>query len=326
MSGNLMWHTTYYYDPGYKQDYATCFVLDTSRNVYVAGVSHTLAAGNIDNSLLKINPNGVIQWASVYKGIGGNNQCGNIVPAMAVTPDGSAIYYTTFCGNGTGGGGYDIVTLKYNSLGDSDWVRRYGGGVGGTQNAPAALKLDRYFNIYVTGDVYNSTSGDDYATIKYLPIGTQQWVATYNGPLTNSIDAANDLIIDTSLNVYVTGFSSRQNIPVVLVDATTIKYNQPNGIQQVSNNIPKAFKLGSNYPNPFNPNTMFKFEIPKTELIKIVIYDILGREVAILMNEKLNPGVYEANWNAGNYSSGVYFYQLIADGQIIDTKKMILLK
>ena len=56
------------------------------------------------------------------------------------------------------------------------------------------------------------------------------------------------------------------------------------------------------------------------------IYDILGREIATIVNEKLNPGTYEVDWNASNITSGVYFYQLIADEKIIDTKKLVVLK
>ena len=80
-----------------------------------------------------------------------------------------------------------------------------------------------------------------------------------------------------------------------------------------------------NYPNPFNPSTNIKFELPKTGNVKLVIYDVLGREVETLLNEKLNAGSYEAVWNADKYSSGVYFYKL-ETGDFTQTKKMILMK
>ncbi|NOS85347.1 MAG: T9SS type A sorting domain-containing protein [Ignavibacteria bacterium] len=99
----------------------------------------------------------------------------------------------------------------------------------------------------------------------------------------------------------------------------------PIGIYQVNEIIPITFSLYQNYPNPFNPETQIKFDVPKTSNIKIVVYDILGREVAIIVNGKMDPGVYNASWNATPYASGVYFYRLEADGYI-DTKKMVLLK
>jgi hypothetical protein len=102
------------------------------------------------------------------------------------------------------------------------------------------------------------------------------------------------------------------------------------GIRKISSSIPDGFKLYDNYPNPFNPSTMIRFEIPPSKgvggmNISLTIYDALGREVETLVNEKLTAGTYEVEWNAEKYTSGVYFYRLITDGYNV-TKKMILIK
>ena len=102
------------------------------------------------------------------------------------------------------------------------------------------------------------------------------------------------------------------------------------GIQNISTEIPSAFSLEQNYPNPFNPTTKIRFAIPsnvkgQTSNVKITIYDALGREITSLVNEQLVPGTYEADWNASNYPSGVYFYKLTA-GDFVETKKMLLTK
>ena len=97
------------------------------------------------------------------------------------------------------------------------------------------------------------------------------------------------------------------------------------GINQVSNEIPKGFKLYQNYPNPFNPITKIKFDISKSMDIKLIVYDILGKEVAVLANERLNSGSYEVNWNGTDYTSGVYFYSLKTK-DFSETKKMLLIK
>ncbi len=94
--------------------------------------------------------------------------------------------------------------------------------------------------------------------------------------------------------------------------------------------MPELFLLSQNYPNPFNPQTKIKFDVPanvkgKTSNVKLVIYDLLGREVVTLVNEELKPGTYEVDWDASNFSSGVYFYRIIS-GNYIETKKMILMK
>jgi hypothetical protein len=89
--------------------------------------------------------------------------------------------------------------------------------------------------------------------------------------------------------------------------------------------LPTEFLLSQNYPNPFNPSTKIKYSIPQSSNILIKVIDILGNEVATLVNEEKPAGTYEINWNAANLPSGVYFYQLKA-GDFIQTKKMLLLK
>jgi hypothetical protein len=102
------------------------------------------------------------------------------------------------------------------------------------------------------------------------------------------------------------------------------------GISQKNNDIPKFYKLYNNYPNPFNPITKIKFDIPsdeknKTKQAKLVIYDINGREVVTLLNAQLNPGTYEIGFEGSNYPSGVYFYELNV-GDYKEMRKMILVK
>jgi len=104
----------------------------------------------------------------------------------------------------------------------------------------------------------------------------------------------------------------------------------PLGVVPVSNTVPKQFSLNQNYPNPFNPSTTIKFDIPSSGLsgavdVRLTVYDELGREVAVVVNERLNPGSYESNFDASNLSSGVYFYKLTA-GSFVAAKKMNLIK
>jgi Secretion system C-terminal sorting domain len=95
--------------------------------------------------------------------------------------------------------------------------------------------------------------------------------------------------------------------------------------QQSEENTNKlSFKLG-NYPNPFNPTTTITYEIPKDGFVTLKVYDILGREVATLVNEFKTAGKYYVNFNAGNLASGMYFYRF-KSGSYISTKKMMLLK
>ena len=96
-------------------------------------------------------------------------------------------------------------------------------------------------------------------------------------------------------------------------------------IKKISSIIPEDYKLFQNYPNPFNPETNIKFDIPKSSTVTISVYDNLGRMISKLVNEKLDAGSYEVNWNPQNISSGIYFYRLETE-EFSDVKKMILLK
>ncbi|MDP2362134.1 MAG: T9SS type A sorting domain-containing protein, partial [Ignavibacteria bacterium] len=92
-----------------------------------------------------------------------------------------------------------------------------------------------------------------------------------------------------------------------------------------NNLTPSELYLSQNYPNPFNPSTTINFSVPKLSFISISVYDVLGNEIAILVNEEKPAGTFELTWNAENLPSGIYFYKL-KTGNFIDTKKMILLR
>ena len=98
------------------------------------------------------------------------------------------------------------------------------------------------------------------------------------------------------------------------------------GIKIISQQVPTYSELNQNYPNPFNPATNIKYQITKSGNVIIKIYNILGKEISTPVNQKQSPGTYEISWDGNNYPNGVYFYRLIADNKIIDTKKMILNK
>jgi len=92
-----------------------------------------------------------------------------------------------------------------------------------------------------------------------------------------------------------------------------------------NNKVIQSYKLFQNYPNPFNPVTRIDFEIPKSDFVKIKVYDILGREIQILLNQNLKPGRYSIIFNGDGLPSGIYFYRLIT-GDFTETKKMVLIK
>jgi Secretion system C-terminal sorting domain len=263
---------------------------------------------------LKYDRDGNQQWAKIYDAPGNGD---NHLEAIAMDRRNNVLFVT---GNAHANGINVAATIKYNaSTGDSVWVRRYNESAGGS--GAGDIKVDTSGNAYITGGIPNGSTGD-VLTLKYSPAGNVVWFVTYNGPY-NGADGGHALELDNLNNIYVLG-TSQSGFQVG--DYIVIKYSQLVGIRPISNEIPKEFRLYQNYPNPFNPSSKFKIQIPKLSVIMLKIYDILGREVGNPINERLRTGTYEATFDGANYPSGVYFYRLIADGSIIETKKLILLK
>lgn len=212
------------------------------------------------------------------------------------------------------GTGYDYTTIKYNTNGDQIWIAKYNHSL---NDIAFAIGLDSNDNVYVTGQSEGSGGINNYATVKYNSSGIQQWSQRYyySG---STDDHANSMAVDNNGSVYVTGQSNR--------DILTIKYSQLTGINPISFETPPGFKLDQNFPNPFNPKTIISYQLAVSNHIKLKIYDVLGNEIAILVDEQKNSGNYDIEFDGGQYSSGVYFYRLEADGSVIDTKRMTLLK
>ena len=89
--------------------------------------------------------------------------------------------------------------------------------------------------------------------------------------------------------------------------------------------LPSDYTLSQNYPNPFNPSTTIKYSLPKNSYVSLKIYDVLGKEVTVLVDEEKAVGNYKVEFNANNLSSGVYFYRIQA-GEFVDIKKLVLMK
>jgi subtilisin-like proprotein convertase family protein len=138
-----------------------------------------------------------------------------------------------------------------------------------------------------------------------------------------------------SLNSFFSGKNSQGIWKLRITDFTNgntgvlygwgLRINNSVGIQQISGNVPDKFSLSQNYPNPFNPVTNINYSLSKSGLVRITVFDILGKEIETLVNENLSPGTYSVTFNAGKYSSGIYFYRMKTEG-FTDVKKMILLK
>jgi uncharacterized delta-60 repeat protein len=268
-SGLASW-VQIYNGPGNDYDNATSIAIDNSGNVYITGTTFRLPNWE-DYCTIKYSSSGVQQWVQSYTG-----PLDTDAPYSIEVDNSGNVYVTGYSTNSNWD--FDYCTIKYNSLGVQQWVQRYNG-PGDTDDFAHSMALDNSGNVYVTGGSTGIGTERDYCTLKYNSSGVQQWEQRYNGPGIG-IDVARSIAVNSSGNIYVTGYSMGAGTDY---DYCTIKYYDPIGIQPISNETPKSYELYQNYPNPFNPVTNIKFLIPKSAFVNLVIYDVLGREVAVIL-------------------------------------------
>jgi len=297
IGGNLKWvaNTTQAGD-------AHSICIDKQGNVYVTGdvFDHAL-----DCITVKYDSTGITKWIKKFDGSGQYDNSYSVT-----TDDSSNVFICGYSEDASYNKAFLVV--KYSTLGIQQWVASFN-----TAHEDQAWRIltDRSGSSYVTGWADYS-----FCTIKYSPNGVLSWQRSYN--YNGSSSSATSIAFDSIGNVFVSGTSNSNQTGN---DIATIKYSQPIGIAQISQNIPSDFSLLQNYPNPFNPVTNIKFDIPQRSIVKISIYDILGKDISVLVNEELNPGTFEVNWDASNFPSGVYFYKIVTD-DFTESKKMVLIK
>lgn len=312
-NGQEQWIAVYS-TPG--DDEPSDMVVDNTGNVYVTGKSSAVVTGE-DYLTVKYNSNGEEQWVARYTGL--NTSQSDRGKALTVDDNGN-VYVTGGSFGGVAGGFSDYATIKYNSDGTQQWAARYSYPVAGIDEA-TSIAIDNDGNVYV-GGYSQSETHYDFATVKYNSNGEEQWVARYNGSA-NLNDIIAGIAIDAENNVLVTGTG---NFTGTFEDYVTIKYSQKtSSVQTISSEIPDKFMLSQNYPNPFNPTTKISWQAPAGSTQTLKVYDILGNEIAILVDEYRPAGTYEIEFNVSGLASGIYYYQLRA-GSFVETKKMILLR
>lgn len=204
-----------------------------------------------------------------------------------------------------------FVYRQYHT--QSPRTRGFGGGSTGGMD-------DRFDMILMSPGIFNA------GRIAYVP-GTMTPYGNDGNHYNDSINRRPNTAVPDSVADAI--HYASDHIPVF----ATFTFGNVIGISGNNQNIPGGFELSQNFPNPFNPSTRINYMIPFVSgasgvsgvTAKLVIYDLLGREVSVLVNARLQPGSYEAVWNAANMTSGVYLYTLTA-GEYRETKKMILLK
>lgn len=268
--------------------------------------------------------NGGLNWDSLYTGSGGplrdiqfiNSQTGWVVGDvgyMRKTTNGGTNWFFQFFGttadywrnslhfinNNTGFVvGYDNTVFKTTDAGNLwDTVSQTSGICLHFANALTGWSAGN------DGDMYKTTNGGQNFYQQSIPV---------TGGFFTDIEFVNDTL-GWSVDVYV-------------IMKTTNGGGTFVGIDPTNNTLPSGFILKQNYPNPFNPSTDIKFELPKDNFVTIRIYNAIGEEVAVLVNNEWKvTGSYSVKFDGSNLTSGIYFYSIVA-GTFRDTKKMVLIK
>ncbi|MFZ4592594.1 MAG: hypothetical protein ACOYN6_16455, partial [Ignavibacteria bacterium] len=370
---------------------ANAMCLDNVGNIYIAGQKTII--GRYNYITIKYNPQGDTIWTATYQSPGTSG--GSVANALYVD-----FQYNVYVTGGSLSSSYskvnkyvenkptqvygDYATIKYNSSGVQQWVAVYGGPV--HYSGASDIVVDKYGYSYVTGGVSLGSNREVFGTIKYTPNGDSVWTRLFVPPLSVYTEYGNKILLDSSLNIYVSGRGSdsthpsgsfrtikydgygnllwsisdtggimpksmvldkNSNIYVTgddnysrfysvcynsagnkiwsfyypplypswiysgikitldrfnnlyiygssLDSAVLLKFSALTGIVRNSELNPSSYSLSQNYPNPFNPTTNIKFSIVNSGEVKLVVYDIQGREVQTLVNESLKPGTYEA--------------------------------
>jgi len=223
---------------GNVEDFPYSIGVDNNGNVFVTGRSQGVGTSR-DYATIKYNTSGVQQWIKRYNGTGNS-----VDEAYCLALDTSGNIYVSGISGGTGTSG-DYATIKYNTDGDSLWIKRYNGPGNGNDGA-TAMKVDVSGNVYITGNSQGPGTNYDYVTIKYNSNGDSLSVNRYNGP-GNNIDFSQGIAVDISGNFYVIGYSVGIGTDY---DFATIKYSE----QSVKILYLTAFVEG--FYNPSN-NSMY---------------------------------------------------------------------
>ncbi len=266
----------------------------TTRNLKAIGI-HPLFTGRIvaagEKGVIIRSTNGGLNWTNV-----------SLTDTTVTFYDISKVelYHhdgNNFCIAGTGG-------RIYKSTDDgATWTQK----PSGTTNTLRSIYRHTRDSIVVAGDN---------GTIRFSTDEGETW---FTDPYFNSPSTRNFKSVSLVNRDHYTFSALSDTIWFVSNEPITL------GLNNINTAIPQAINLHQNYPNPFNPATKIGFELPKSSIAKLTVYDLTGKEIKTLVNENLHAGVYEYEWTGISLPSGVYFYKLEADN-FTQTRKMMLIK
>ncbi|MFQ5629977.1 MAG: SBBP repeat-containing protein [bacterium] len=345
-----------YNNPADLRDEITGFAIDRHGNIFVTGYSYNVQFRQ-HITTIKYNTDGTEQWVRVV--YGGEDE---IYSAQDIAIDYTGNVYVTgstrFSGDNP-----KILTLKYNSSGEQQWIKRTVT-EGLWYSSASEIIADKSGAIYVVGSGYTQETGSDFFIIKYSRDGEILWTERYSEHASDNFRPRR-MQLDAAGNVYIGGAN---NSLLNLAGFSIVKYDSDGNQRWVfedntsnladfaldvsgnifiasakfgifwqsmtatkylrkteSLNLPSTAELAQNYPNPFNSATVIRYGLPSTAHVSLKVYNLLGQEVATLADSEHIAGWHEVTWGGENVPSGVYIYRLQSN-KATKSQKLALVK
>lgn len=283
----------------------------TDNGFIIAGISY---GNGVDAFLLKIDMDGNIQWSKIFNGSSNDY-------ALSVQQTDDDGYVIGGWSQSYPVGSYHSMLIKTDTNGNVIWSKTFLGG--GTSRGYEVLQVNGGGYVFLA-----SASGFGAGNYDLYLVKTD---ANGNSGCNENDTTASEITPGTAIvspAIFISSGGTATNPATVVKSGgmvntlcTTVGVNEDEG----SLNIPLEYKLEQNFPNPFNPSTQIHFSLPSAEFVTLKVFDVLGNEVATLMNEEKPTGSYEVEFNASKLSSGIYLYKL-STGTFVQTRKMILVK
>lgn len=322
---------------------------------------HVYVTGWLDDACttIKYDANGSLLWAARHPA----PERGEFHSGQYLQVDMAGNVYVVGCSVGKETG-KDILIIKYNFLGREQWAARYEES-GYSYDWPYGCVVDADGNLYVTGWVSGEQSTQSIVTMRYSSSGVREWVTHAKSSVSASsitLDDSGDVIVSagelgwdwwraspppSNGITVVYDKSGKETKSVFYPQAgeiipgsngevailgvhhgyiTAVKYSSPPyGNKTPGGKVPESFSLSQNYPNPFNGSTALQYSLPAAAYTKVVVYNVLGQEIEVLVDEPLPAGTHRTEWHAAQSASGVYLVQMKA-GPSTTVRKILLLR
>jgi hypothetical protein len=240
--------------------------------------------------------------------------------SVSLSADGNTAIVGGYVDNGTAGAAW--VFTRSGGVWSQQGNKLVGTGAAGAPQQGCSVSLSDDGNTAIVGGwTDNGMSGAAWVFTRTGGVWSQQGMKLVGTGAVGSSHQGVSVSLSADGNTAIMGGYRDNND----AGAAWVFVRSGTGVGEEAAVIPRQFSLQQNYPNPFNPSTTIKYELPRTGHVSLTLYDILGRDVSVLVNERRDIGIHEVKFDGSNLASGVYLYRLQA-GDFVQTKRLLLLK